>query len=102
MPRASSTSGEWRKEGPERREERAQPMLATSRGTGSRRGPSARAAVEMDPVVLAGCLFILLNCGGLVGVSLAHRQRLPGWCGWAMVGCYAAYLATVLALVVAL
>ena len=61
-----------------------------------------RAAVEMDPVVLAGCLFILLNCGGLVGVSLAHRQRLPGWCGWAMVGCYAAYLATVLALVVAL
>ena len=52
--------------------------------------------------LLAGCLFILLNCGGLVGVSLAHRQRLPGWCGWAMVGCYAAYLATVLALVVAL
>lgn len=59
-----------------------------------------RAAVGLDPVVLTGCLFTLANCGALVGLSLAHRQWLPAWCGWAMVACYAAYLAVVCSLLV--
>lgn len=60
-----------------------------------------RAAVAMDPVVLVGCLFTMLNCACLVGVSLAHRQWLPAWCGWAMIAGYCAYLASVLAVLVA-
>ncbi|PSC70482.1 sodium calcium exchanger [Micractinium conductrix] len=59
-----------------------------------------RAAVTMDPVVLVGCLFIMLNCVCLIVVSLAHRHWLPAWCGWAMVGGYCAYLASVLGVLV--
>jgi sodium/potassium/calcium exchanger 6 len=61
---------------------------------------AAETAVEMDPVVLTGCVFIMVNCAALVGVSLAHRQHLPEWCGAAMVGLYCAYLAVVLAVIV--
>ena len=62
-------------------------------------GESGAAAtqVEMDPVVLVGCVFILVNCACLVGISLAHRQYLPAWCGWGMVGLYCLYLTVVLA-----
>lgn len=60
-----------------------------------------RAAVSMDPVVLVGCLFTMLHCAGLIGVSLTHRQWLPAWCGWAMIGCYCAYMTAVLAVLVA-
>lgn len=49
-----------------------------------------------DPVVLVGCIFIMLNCACVVAVSLLHRQWLPAWSGWAMVGCYATYLTAVL------
>lgn len=56
---------------------------------------AASAPVRMDPLVLLGCLFIAANCTMLVGVSVCHRQWLPAWCGWAMVGLYCAYLATV-------
>ena len=59
-----------------------------------------RAAVAMDPVVLVGCLFIMANCAGLVAVALLHRQWLPAWCGWAMVGAYAAYLLSVVAVLI--
>ena len=55
------------------------------------------APVRLDPLVLTGCLFIAANCGGLIAVSLAHRQWLPPWAGWAMVGLYAVYLAVALA-----
>lgn len=55
-----------------------------------------RAAVVMDPVVLVGCIFIFINCTGLVALALLHRQRLPAWAGWAMVGLYATYLSVVL------
>lgn len=61
---------------------------------------AARTAVSMDPVVLVGCLFVMLNCAGLVGISLTHRQHLPAWCGGVMVGLYALYLSVVLAVIV--
>lgn len=55
-----------------------------------------KAAVKLDPVVLVGCIFIMLNCSAVVAVALLHRQWLPAWSGWAMVGCYATYLTVVL------
>ncbi|KAI7838328.1 hypothetical protein COHA_007897 [Chlorella ohadii] len=55
-----------------------------------------KAAVKLDPVVLVGCIFIMLNCACVVAVALLHRQWLPAWSGWAMVGCYATYLTAVL------
>ena len=49
-----------------------------------------------DPVVLVGCIFIMINCAAVVAVALLHRQWLPAWSGWAMVGCYATYLTVIL------
>lgn len=60
----------------------------------------AKAPVSLDPIVLTGCLFTMLNCTMLIGVSLVHRQWLPAWCGWAMIACYAAYLAVVCSVLV--
>jgi sodium/potassium/calcium exchanger 6 len=60
----------------------------------------AATAVEMDPVVLTGCVFLLALGAGLVAVSLAHRQWLPAWCGWAMVGWYGLYMLTALFVVI--
>ena len=56
---------------------------------------AAAAAVALDPVVLVGCLFIMVNCLALVAVSAHNNHWLPRWCGWAMVGWYGCYLATV-------
>lgn len=46
--------------------------------------------------MLVGCIFIMINCAAVVAVALLHRQWLPAWSGWAMVGCYATYLTVIL------
>ena len=55
--------------------------------------------VVFDPLIGLGCLFVMLNCAGLVAVAVTNNQRLPGRFGWVMLGWYGLYLMVVACIV---
>jgi hypothetical protein len=55
--------------------------------------------VAFEPVILCGCVFIIINCAGVVAAALYNNQRLPERVGWAMVAWYFVYLAAVVGII---